>query len=168
MTDSSPGLRARLIALCFLMLFVELALIRWLGGNILYLSYFSNIVLLGSFLGIGLGFLWSHRSEHSLLRYTPLVFGLLVLVVHNVPVNVVATGGDLIFFGGELKPDGPPREIVLPIIFLAVATLLACIGNGIAETFKKMKNLDAYQFDLVGSIIGIAVFTLYLKLFNGV
>ncbi len=53
MTDSTLGLRIRLVALCFLMLFVELALIRWLGGNILYLSYFSNIVLLGSFLGIG-------------------------------------------------------------------------------------------------------------------
>jgi len=160
MTESTRGLRARLIALCFLMLFVELALIRWLGGNVLYLSYFSNIVLLGSFLGIGLGFLWSHRSGHSLLRYTPVVFGSLVLVVHNVPVNVTATGGDLIFFGGELKPDGPPREIILPVIFLAVAALLACVGNGIAETFQKMRNLDAYQFDLVGSIIGIAAFTL--------
>jgi hypothetical protein len=73
------------------MLFAELALIRWLGGNVLYLSYFSNIVLLGSFLGIGLGFLWSHRSDHELLPYTPLVFGLLILFVHNVPVNVRAT-----------------------------------------------------------------------------
>lgn len=159
MTNNTLELRLRLVALCFLMLFVELALIRWLGGNILYLSYFSNIILLGSFLGIGLGFLWSHRSEHSLLRYTPIVFGGLVLLVHNVPVNVVATGGDLIFFGSELKADGPPREIALPVVFLAVAMLLACIGNGVAETFKKMKNLDAYQFDLVGSILGIAVFT---------
>ncbi|MEY2641802.1 MAG: hypothetical protein RLZZ368_449, partial [Actinomycetota bacterium] len=121
MDDNPRGLRVRLVALCFLMLFVELALIRWLGGNVLYLAYFSNIILLGSFLGIGLGFLWSHRSERSLLRFTPLVFGLLVLVVHNVPVNVESTGGDLIFFGGELKPNGPPREIALPVIFLTVA-----------------------------------------------
>ena len=141
------------------MLFSELALIRWLGGNVLYLSYFSNIVLLGSFLGIGLGFLWSHRSEHELLPYTPLVFGLLILFVHNVPVNVRATGGDLIFFGGELKPSGPPREVALPIIFFTVAAILACIGNGIAVTFKKLKNLEAYQFDLIGSILGIAFFT---------
>src|SRR2546429_2055390 len=49
--------KLRLFALSFLMLFVELALIRWTGANILYLSYFSNFVLLGSFLGIGLGFL---------------------------------------------------------------------------------------------------------------
>ena len=47
----------RLVLLSGLMLFVELALIRWTGSNVVFLSYFSNFVLLGSFLGIGLGFL---------------------------------------------------------------------------------------------------------------
>lgn len=47
----------RLIQLSFLMLFVELLLIRWTQSNIIYLSYFSNFILLGSFLGIGIGFL---------------------------------------------------------------------------------------------------------------
>ncbi len=32
----------RLVLLSFLMLFVELALIRWAGSNVIYLSYFSN------------------------------------------------------------------------------------------------------------------------------
>ena len=45
--------RLRLVLLSFLLLFVELALIRWTGENVVYLSYFSNFVLLGSFLGIG-------------------------------------------------------------------------------------------------------------------
>ena len=49
----------RLILGSALMLFLELALIRWLGSNVVHLSYFSNFVLLGSFLGIGLGFLIS-------------------------------------------------------------------------------------------------------------
>ena len=56
--------RPRLFLLSFLMLFVELALIRWLGANVIYLSYFSNFVLLGSFLGIGIGFLRA-RSINS-------------------------------------------------------------------------------------------------------
>ena len=47
----------QLFVLSFLMLFVELALIRWSGALVIYLSYFSNFVLLGSFLGIGIGFL---------------------------------------------------------------------------------------------------------------
>ena len=42
-----------------LMLFVQLALIRWAGANLIHLSYFSNLILLASFLGIGLGFLRS-------------------------------------------------------------------------------------------------------------
>ncbi len=45
----------RLVLGSALMLFLELALIRWLGANVVHLSYFSNFVLLGSFLGIGLG-----------------------------------------------------------------------------------------------------------------
>lgn len=160
MTSSARVLRIRLIALCFLMLFVELALIRWLGGNVLYLAYFSNIVLLGSFLGIGLGFLWANRSRLELLRFTPLALAALVLFVHVVPVTVKSAGGDLIFFGAELKPSGPPRELALPAVFLAVALVLACIGNGIAHTFRQLQNLEAYQFDLVGSLIGIIGFTL--------
>ena len=55
--------RLRLVLLSFLMLFVELALIRWAGSNVVYLSYFSNFVLLGSFLGIGLGFLRASRTR---------------------------------------------------------------------------------------------------------
>ncbi len=61
--SSGLALRAQLVLTAFLMLFVELALIRWLGANVLYLAYFSNVVLLGSFLGIGLGFLWTSRSS---------------------------------------------------------------------------------------------------------
>ena len=55
----------RLVVASGLMLFVELALIRWTGANVLHLSYFSNFVLLGSFLGIGLGFLRSGTPATS-------------------------------------------------------------------------------------------------------
>jgi len=48
---STPVVR-RLVLGSALMLFLELALIRWLGSNIVHLSYFSNFVLLGSFLGM--------------------------------------------------------------------------------------------------------------------
>ena len=51
--------RWRLMAASALMLFVQLALIRWCGANLIHLSYFSNLILLASFLGIGLGFLRS-------------------------------------------------------------------------------------------------------------
>ena len=48
--DARPtdrGTIGRLVLGSALMLFTELALIRWLGANVVHLSYFSNFVLLG-------------------------------------------------------------------------------------------------------------------------
>ena len=59
------SVRLRLFLASSLMLFTELMLIRWLGANLLHLSYFSNIVLLGSFLGIGLGFLVARPDRQA-------------------------------------------------------------------------------------------------------
>jgi hypothetical protein len=67
----------RLVLLSGLMLFVELALIRWTGSNIVFLSYFSNFVLLGSFLGIGVGFLRG-TAKVDLFPFAPLTPALLV------------------------------------------------------------------------------------------
>ncbi len=77
----------RLVLGSALMLFLELALIRWLGSNIVHLSYFSNFVLLGSFLGIGLGFLISRRSW-SVLPATPVILALLVIFTFLEPVTI--------------------------------------------------------------------------------
>src|SRR5438309_6484610 len=96
--------RLRLFGLSFLMLFVELALIRWAGSNVIYLSYFSNFVLLGSFLGIGIGFLRA-RARRDLHRYAPLVLLGLVLFVRYARFEVSRSGGSLIFFG-RLHPHG--------------------------------------------------------------
>jgi uncharacterized membrane protein SpoIIM required for sporulation len=60
----------QLFVLSFLMLFVELALIRWSGAMVICFSYFSNLVLLGSFLGIGIGFLRA-RSRVNLFPCAP-------------------------------------------------------------------------------------------------
>ncbi len=51
--DGMPGLRTFLAS--FLVLFLEVALIRWMPAYIRLLAYFSNFILLASFLGIGVG-----------------------------------------------------------------------------------------------------------------
>src|SRR3954447_19459124 len=98
--------RRRLFLASGLMLFLELALIRWLGGNVVHLGYFSNIVLLGSFLGVGLGFLRS-RPGRGLPLYFPVALLALVTLVLVVPVSVERGGGDLIYFT-SLVVTGPP------------------------------------------------------------
>ena len=81
-TAADRAVVRRLLLGSALMLFLELALIRWLGSNIVHLSYFSNFVLLGSFLGIGLGFLVSRRSW-TLIPAAPVLLALLVVGVRH-------------------------------------------------------------------------------------
>src|SRR5207344_181299 len=81
----------RLILGSALMLFLELALIRWLGANVVHLSYFSNFVLLGSFLGIGLGFLIAKHSW-SILPAAPVILALLVIFTYLEPVTIDRAG----------------------------------------------------------------------------
>src|SRR6266513_924808 len=67
--ERRPGDQARLIFASFLMLFVELALIRWVTANNVYVTKATNFVLIASFLGIGIGFL-NARSGRDYLRWT--------------------------------------------------------------------------------------------------
>jgi hypothetical protein len=151
----------QLFGLSFLMLFVELALIRWSGALVIYLSYFSNFVLLGSFLGIGVGFLRA-RARVNLWPWAPVALALLILFVRVFPVEVVRTGNaGILFFGyGKFHASGPPTWVTLPIVFLAVAAVMAMIGEGVARTFIRFRPLDAYRLDIGGSIAGIAAFSL--------
>jgi SAM-dependent methyltransferase len=148
----------RLVLLSCLMLFVELALIRWTGSNVVYLSYFSNFVLLGSFLGIGIGFLRGH-ARTNLWRYAPVGLALVVGLVLIFPVQIDRTGADLIFFG-DYQASGLPIWVTLPFIFLAVAAVMAMIAEGVARTFVEFEPLEAYRWDITGSVLGIAAFSL--------
>ena len=150
--------RPRLILYSALMLFTELALIRWLGSNVVYLAFFSNFVLLGSFLGIGAGFLRS-RSPRDLSRLAPIPLALLVLVVNVFPVKVQRSADQLIFFGGGSATSGVPAWVALPVIFLATAVVMACIAEGVGRSFQMYSPLQAYRLDIVGSLAGIVAFS---------
>ena len=113
----------RLILGSALMLFLELALIRWLGSNVVHLSYFSNFVLLGSFLGIGLGFLISRRSW-SVLPAAPVILAVLVTATFLAPVTIDRAGDEIIYFT-SLSTTGP----ICGPVFGASKEAARCAGN---------------------------------------
>jgi hypothetical protein len=151
-------MRVRLLALSFLMLFVELALIRWTGSNILYLSYFSNFILLASFLGIGLGFLRAD-ARRNLFPFAAIGLTVLVAFVRIFPVEIDRSGTELIFFGALGVKSGLPPWITLPVLFLGVAGVMTLIAEGVARTFRQFPPLDAYRLDILGSLAGIVAFS---------
>ncbi|WP_214102920.1 spermidine synthase [Acrocarpospora catenulata] len=150
--------RPRLVVASAFMLFLELALIRWTGSNIVHLSYFTNFVLLGSFLGIGLGFLRVGRTKRQ-PYYSPIVLAALVLVISFFPV-VVNREADGILYFTSLETSGPPAWLILPVIFVAVALVLMGPAELVGRCFPELGRLEAYRYDLIGSLIGIGLFTL--------
>ena len=140
------------------MLFVELALIRWLGSNVLYLSYFSNFVLLGSFLGIGVGFLRA-KSRIDLFPWAATMLAFLVAFVILFPVEIDRSGDQLIYFGAGSAPNGLPMWVMLPVIFLMTAAVMAAIAQGVGRMFALFEPLEAYRLDILGSLAGITAFS---------
>ena len=141
-----------------LMLFVQLALIRWSGANLVHLSYFSNLILLASFLGIGLGFLRARR-DRDLGRYTPVALLILVAFITVFPARIEGSSANLIFFT-EVNPTGAPTWVSLPLVFIVVAITMTGFGEITGRAFREFAALDAYRWDIVGSIVGTLAFTL--------
>jgi len=148
--------RRRLALASFLMLFVELALIRWTAANNLYLTHLTNFVLLASFLGIGLGFLLA-RSDRDLFPLAAGGLGLLVGFVLAFPVQTV-DGPDGWVLGGALGMPALPRWLSLSVIFLLTVAVLAGLGQEVGRTFGRFPPLEAYRLDVLGSLAGIVVF----------
>src|SRR5262249_60571426 len=68
-------MRARfdLFAISFLVLFLELACIRWFPANVLFLTFFTNTVLLACFLGMSVGCLAADSRRNYLTWTAPLL-----------------------------------------------------------------------------------------------
>ena len=149
--------RWHLVLASFLMLFVELFLIRWTAANNVYLAYVTNFVLLGSFLGIGVGFLLA-RSSVEMFRLVPVTLSALVGFVLLFPVSLTSLHGPHRLSGGFGLPP-LPQWVSLPVIFVLTVAIMAGIGQGVARIFIRFESLEAYRLDILGSIGGIVVFS---------
>ncbi len=152
------GSPAKLAFASFLMLFAELALIRWTAANNVYVTNATNFVLLASFLGIGVGFL-NARSSRDFVRWAPLVLLALVAFVLCFPVVLASLSGPHPYQGLLGKP-ALPRPVSLAVVFVLSAVVMAGFGQAVARLFVNYRPLSAYRLDIAGSIAGIVVFSL--------
>jgi hypothetical protein len=141
----------------FLMLFVELALIRWVTSNNVYVTNATNFVLLASFLGIGIGFLNS-RGKRDYVRWTPVALLALVAFVLAFPVVVVTLNGPNPYRGSD-GMNALPQPLSLALVFLLVVGVMMGLGQAVARTFVRFEPLSAYRLDILGSIAGIVAFS---------
>src|SRR6266566_1340670 len=152
--------RIRIFLVSFSMLFFELLCIRWVPSYVRYLSYFNNFILLASFLGIGLGMLTARRQRFWYPPF-PLLVLLMVIIVGLNRFELHITTTDVIYYVPGADQNGSTENFyVLPLIFGMITLCFIPLGRSLGQLFSQVKPLTAYTFDIMGSLIGIASFSI--------
>ena len=162
-----------LFLISFLILFLELAAIRWFPAHVLYLTFFTNVVLLASFLGMSVGCLAAgHRRNY--LTWTPLLLVVALVAAHAVEISsgsfikFVDVGNQAspqqVYFGTEyhsqdLSRYAIPVEILCGFFFIVIALAFVGPGQELGRGLKRWPSrVQGYTLNIVGSILGIALF----------
>ncbi|OGG25349.1 hypothetical protein A3A59_05175 [Candidatus Gottesmanbacteria bacterium RIFCSPLOWO2_01_FULL_42_10] len=151
--------RQQLWLVSFIILFFELALIRFIPAYVRYLGYFTNFILLGAFLGIGIGCLLTKQKRDFWAIFAPL-FVLLILLIKIFKFEVQITTEQVIYFKSNTENSLVESYLLLPSIFLVVTLLFATLAQKLGKLLTRFPPLTAYTFDILGSISGILLFTL--------
>jgi len=158
----------------FGILTLELAIIRWTSSQVRMFAYFNNLVLIGAFLGMGLGVALGrrypglvHLALPSLLALAlPLAFSARVGLVHmQFPDHSIA------LWGGGLVHASPvvfARNLLLfLLLFCGIVAVFVGCGAPLGYLFPRLPTLRSYAADLTGSLIGVLLFTVAAWLHTG-
>jgi spermidine synthase len=165
-----------LFLVSFLILFFELAAIRWFAGTVVFLTFFTNIVLLACFLGMSVGLLAARRPQNFVQMALPvamLAFAA-AIAIHllywqwsdriTISLGNQQTSPQLVYFGTEYRPADPSRWII-PIwavggaFFALIAVAFVGLGQVMGRAFDAIPDrVMAYSVDVAGSLSGIAAF----------
>jgi spermidine synthase len=153
----------------FLVLFLEIALIRWMPAYIRLLAYFSNFILLASFLGCGLGCMLV-RTRRSLFALFPLIQLIVIVAVDRLRLEVAVPSTTSLYFSSGTSDRVVPIEstLLLPVLFVAVALLFVTVAQRMARELEsaaqaragQRQPLHAYTVNLLGSLVGVGAFAL--------
>jgi SAM-dependent methyltransferase len=157
--DRLRGNRTRLVLTSGTLLFVELLLIRWIPSEVKYIGFFSNFLLMASFLGIGIGLLLGRRRELDTVAIFPILLLTVVGLISKLELNVQVASRDELFFGLAESGAADVNFLVLPIVFGLVVALMAALAMPLGPLLRSMPPLQAYAWDITGSMLGIAGFT---------
>ncbi len=153
------GNAVRLFLASATILFVELLLIRWVPANVTYVGFFSNFLLMASFLGIGLGILLGRRGWTPRYPLFALLLLGIVILVDRATLNVQLNSRDELFFGLAESRSADVNFLALPLVVALVATVMMVVSLPLGPLLRSMPPLRAYAVDIIGSLAGIAVFT---------
>lgn len=166
-----------LILVSFAMLFIEVALIRWVSTESRIFAYVNNLILLSCFLGIGYGSYSASRPGRFYL--TPLGLSFLILLL-TLPLRFNIDGQSLhlfrdipTFLSGftdSIIWVEPEQGVDFSLVLLGIGTTLLLftvifiifipLGRILGKIFEEStKIIRAYSINIVFSIVGIWFFS---------
>jgi hypothetical protein len=158
-------------------LFVELIFIRWLSSELRMVAFYKNFALIAAFLGLGLGFAITRRKD-SFNWYAKAFFPILVLNILLIMILGRTFIGDAVLlnrantqeyiWAGSTQTLTPMVTTLLDIsfyaltfiLFVLITLLFIPLGQLTAQKFKKFEPLPGYTINIIGSLVGILLYTL--------
>lgn len=153
----------RLATYTLLILFFELAFIRYTAGLVRVFGFYLNFVLIAAFLGMGVGLL--RAGDARRIRWLALPASLLLMgaIIYLSGGHIAVPTGQSEYLWAVFLDDEDGRRAV-PLLWAVITlfTLLALffvpLGALMGAEFKRLPALRAYSVDIAGSLLGILLF----------
>jgi spermidine synthase len=165
-----------LFLISFLGLFLELACIRWFGSTVIFLTFFTNLVLMACFLGLSVGCLAAPSRSYYIEIVLPLLSFTMILAfcllysyvrIGDLMIDVGSQSSpEQIYFGTESRTRDLaafviPLEVIAGAFFALISLSFVGIGQTMGRAFDAIPSpIAAYTVNLLGSLAGIAGFGL--------
>lgn len=167
-----PGME--LFAVSFLILFLELALIRWIPAYLKLTSYFTNFIMLASVLGMGLGCIAPRTRINFERAVAPMISLCVVLAIGifelgNLELVNYSPGGGgsgIIYFGSDIARQSLSARfvnigVIIGAVFVCVTFVFIGLGQRMGRLFGNFASpITAYTINIGASVAGIVSFSL--------
>jgi hypothetical protein len=143
-------------------LFVELALIRWIPNTLHIVAFFANLVLIASFLGLGIGMARpmdvKRAAKDATIRLATLVAFLCLAGLFEPTTSMGPTADYAVNEGSGRFPV--PLAAALLLSFGLVTWASIPFGRLVASRFDDIERLTAYSINIAGSLLGVVAFSI--------
>lgn len=151
-------LKWQMFILSFTALFLELMVIRWVPSVVRLVAYYANLMLLSSFLGLGIGAIASGR-KWRLFGWLPLLLAIDIgVLLLSRELAIGSSAGEMRFGAGNIQFI---NFSILFGLFIVNALVFVPIGQQMGVLFEALPRLSAYAWDLGGSLCGSLAFGLF-------
>jgi SAM-dependent methyltransferase len=152
----------RIAFVSFVVLSLELSFIRQIPAEVKAISYFTNLILMASFFGLGLGCILQERRSMAWLLPTGVVCVMLFALSGR--GIVIHEESRLVHFW--LRHEEPAARLLkLPLLpaamaaFVATALPFVALGQRLVRVMEPHARLVAYGWDIAGSLLGTVAFS---------